>query len=333
MIANDVLCLGLTRLQLHTLRCHFPIGFSFYNVQATDLSDDENIGLFVSKAWCAFINPKKLLLGQLQQIIQAHRYATEHSHAVILLFCEPFTQEQKETVDTKKLIRVDLRAGLDIPLRDTIQIVRRAIMPSWNGMARMRSNVLNDGWYLIDFETDGIEPLENNVISMTVSFMADYKILSTETLYIKQSQPLTERIREITGITDEQLDNGITEEEAVKYLRSLPSPSPFVFERYSYFVPFLQSLFHKCGDVFDIPYITIDSLAAITRGYTLARRQKDLVATIQNRKYERSPVENEYIAKLYDTTLAVFEDLQDRYNVRAAGDFHTLYYGEIECGE
>lgn len=333
MIGCDVLCLGLTRMQLHTLRCHFPIGFSFYSVTAEDLKQNEDIDLFVSKAWCTFINPKKLLPGQLNQIIEAHRMATKKTHAAILLFTDPFTQEQKQTIDTKKLQRVDLRAGLDKPLRDTIGIVRKAIMPCWDGMARMRSNMLNDGWYLIDIETTGIDPIVDEVISLTVSFMADYEILTSETLYIKPSCPISERIEELTGITNEQLECGVTKEEAVKYLMELPSPSPFIFERFSYFVPFLQALFCKCGEKFNVPYITVDGLAAITRGYTLARRIEKMVDSIESRKHERTPVDNQYIAKLYDVTLAAFEDLQERYNVRAAGDFHSLYYGKIECGE
>ena len=171
------------------------------------------------------------------------------------------------------------------------------------------------------------------MISLTVSFMADYEILTSETLYIKPSSPVTERIEELTGITNEQLECGITKEEAVKYLRTLPSPSPFILERFSYFVPFLKSLFSKCGDKFDMPYITVDGLAAITRGFTMARRIEQMASSIENRKYKRTPVDNKYIANLYDVTLAVFEDLQQRYDVRAAGDFHKLYYGKIECGE
>ena len=38
-----------------------------------------------------------------------------------------------------------------------------------------------------------------------------------------------------------------------------------------------------------------------------------------------------YLARLYDLTLAVFENLQERYGVQSAGDFDLLYFGEIEC--
>lgn len=333
MIKNDVLCLGLTRMQLHTLRCHFPIGFSFFQVSADDFDDKENIEIAVSKAWCVFINPKKLKPDQLHKIVAAHEYVVQHNHAAILLFTDPFTAEQKESVDTKILHRVDLRAGMDRALRDTIEIIRKATMPCWDGMARMRSNVFNDGWYLLDMETSGTDPLTDDVISLSISYMADYKIQCTETLYIKQANPITQKIESVTGITNEMLENGITKEQAVEYLNHLPHPAPIIIESSRYYLPFLKALYHSCGQKFDLPNVAIDGLAAITFGFTMFRKPHDILPRIKRRKYERTPIEHPYLAKLYDLTLAVFENLQDRYEVHSAGDFHSLYYGKIECGE
>lgn len=333
MIENNVLCLGLTRMQFHTLRCHFPIGFSFYQVSADALDEKENIEIAVSKAWCVFINPKMLKPGQLPQIVAAHEYATQHTHAAILLFTDPFTVEQKESVDTKVLYRVDLRAGLDRTLRDTIEIIRKATMPCWNGMARMRSNVFNDGWYLLDMETSGADPLEDDIISLSISYMADYKIQSTETLYIKQTQPITDRIAAITGITNEMIEHGITRKQAVEHLNNLPSPSPIILESSKYYLPFLKALYHSCGQKFDLPNVAIDGLAAIAFGYMIFRKPHEILPAIKQRKYKRTQIDHPYLGELYDLTLAVFENLQERYEIRAAGDFHSLYYGKIECGE
>lgn len=333
MIENDVLCLGLTRMQLHTLRCHFPIGFNFYQVSADAFDDKENIEIAVSKAWCVFINPKKLKPGQLYQIIAAHEYAIQHTHAAILLFTDPFPAEQKESVDTKMLHRIDLRAGMDRVLRDTIEIIRKATMPCWDGMARMRSNVFNDGWYLLDIETSGFDPLEDDIISLSVSYMVDYKIQSTETLYIKQTHPISQKMESVTGITNKMLEYGISKEQAVEYLNHLPNPSPIIIESSRYYLPFLKALYHSCGQKFDLPNVAIDGLAAITFGHTIFRKPYEILPTIQQRKYERTPMEHPCLAELYDLTLAVFENLQDRYEVRSAGDFHSLYYGEIACGE
>lgn len=333
MIENNVLCLGLTRMQLHTLRCHFPIGFSFYQVSTDAMDDEENIETAVSKAWCFFINPKKLKPGQLRLIVATHEYATRHTHAATLLFTDPFTVEQKESVDTKELHRVDLRAGLDRTLRDTIEIIRKATMPCWDGMAQMRSNVFNDGWYLLDMETSGADPLEDDIISLSISYMADYKIQSTETLYIKQTHPITERIATVTGITNEMLEHGITKEQAVEFLNNLPSPSPIIIESSSYYLPFLKALYHSCGQKFELPNVAIDGLAAVAFGYTIFRKPYKILPAIKQRKFKRTQIDHPYLTELYDLTLAVFENLQERYGIRSAGDFHKLYYGTIECGE
>lgn len=333
MIEDVVLCLGLTRMQIHTLRCKFPISFSFYQISADSLNVENNIDTMVSKAWCVFINPKKLKLNQLQQILLAHEYATHHSHAAILLFTEAFTAEQKESVDTKKLYRVNLRIGLDVVLRDVIDNIRKACMPCWNGMARMRSNMFNDGWYLLDMETSGGDPFEDDVISLSISYMANYKIHSTETIYIKQVSPISERIESTTGITNEMLEQGITKEQAVEYLDNLPTNSPIILESYRYYIPFLQALYHSCGKKFDLPYVEMDGLAAIAFSYKRFRKPYDILPEIKHRQIERTQMDHTCLAKLYDLTLAIFENLQSRYNVNAAGDFHSLYYAVIECGE
>ena len=129
------------------------------------------------------------------------------------------------------------------------------------------------------------------------------------------------------------LEHGITKEQAVEYLNNLPSPSPIIIESSRYYLPFLKALYHSCGQKFDLPNVAIDGLAAIAFGFTIFRKPHEILPCIKQRKYERNPIEHPYLPELYDLTLAVFENLQDRYGVRAAGDFHSLYYGEIECGE
>ena len=333
MIDYTILCYGLTRSQVHTLKCRFPYGYDFCVIPEGELDDLDLLRRVVGSTWCLFINPKKLRPGQLSEIIAAHRFATQHTHAAILLFTAPFTAEQKEQVDTKSLHRVDLRADYDKTLHRAIKMIKTAQNICWDGMAKMRSNMLNDGWYLLDMETTGTDPLEDDVISISVSYMADYKIQSTETLYIKQSQPITEEIEKITGITNEMLEAGISKEQAVEHLNHLPYPAPLVVKFYDYFIPFLKVLYHSCGQKFKQPYIQMDVLAAINFGYTLFREPYDVLPLLEQRTLDRTPIEQPYLEKLYDLTIAVFENLQDRYAVRAAGDFHKLYYAMIECGE
>ena len=333
MIDYTLLCYGLTRAQVHTLKCRFPYGYDFCVIPEGELDDLDLLQRVVKSTWCMFINPKKLRPGQLSEIITAHKFATQNAHAAILLFTAPFTAEQKEQVDTKSLHLVDLRADYDKTLHRAIKIIRTAQTVCWDGMARMRSNMLNDGWYLLDIETTGTDPLEDDVISISVSYMANYKIQSTETLYIKQARPITEEIEKLTGITNEMLNQGVSKEQAVAYLNNLPYPAPLVVKFYDYFIPFLKVLYHSCGQKFKMPYIQLDVLTAISFGYTLFRQPYDVLPLLEQRKLERTPLNQPYLEKLYDLTLAIFENLQERYAVRAAGDFHKLYYAVIECGE
>lgn len=333
MIDYTILCYGLTRKQIHTLRCCFSLGYDICAIPDEAIDDHDMLQKVVSNTWCLFVNPKKLKPSMLTEILNAHEYAKYHTHAAILLFTDPFTEEQKLSVDTSALFRVNLKSGFDTTLHRVVEFVRKACMPCWNGMARMRSNMFNDGWYLLDMETSGTDPLESDVISLSVSYMANYKIQFTETLYIKQEHPISEKVEAITGITNEMLEKGITKEQAVEFLNNLPACSPIILESYRYFVPFLKALYHSCGSTFNLPYVEMDGLAAIAFSYTRFRNPYDVLPTIKQRRIERTPVEHKYLAKLYDLTLAVFENLQSRYNVKAAGDFHSLYHAKIECCE
>jgi hypothetical protein len=53
------------------------------------------------------------------------------------------------------------------------------------------------------------------------------------------------------------------------------------------------------------------------------------VKAVSDRMQIYIPEEERYIAELYALTLAVFENLRDRYDVRCPGQFESLYFGEI----
>lgn len=333
MIKNQILCLGLSRVELQTLYIRFPLLYEFYQLQSEDFDDPQKIKTMVSESLCLFINPKKLNELQLRDLIREHEYATEHTHAAILLFAASFTKEQKYAMETSTLHRVDLRSRFDRTLRDAVEVVRKATMPCWNGLKRMEANGFNDGWYLIDLTSTGLDPTEDELIAVSIAFMGQYEIHEVKTLYIKPSHPLTAEDEAVTGITNEMLKNGISKEEVVAYLENLPHSAPFVIETEKYDYPFLKALYHFCGKKFDCPYVAIDGLAAIAFGHKLLRRRSDLVNAVSNLMHAYAPENEQCIAELYMLTRSVFENLSDRYDVRFPGHFHSLYFGEIACGE
>ena len=333
MIKNQILCLGLTSVEKHILCCHFSLMYKFLDLSPEDLDDFQTLEKIVTESICLFINPKKLSPMQLKDLIYAHENAKERSHTSILLLTSPFTREQKMSVDTRNLVVTDLKARINRKLRDAVDIIKKMAFPCWEGLQRMRSNMFNDGWYLIDLTCTGPDPTSDNVVAVDIAYMANYQIRETERIYIKPRFPLSQEEEETIGITNEMIKDGISREEAVERLDNLPHPAPFIIKNDEYDYAFLKALYHFSDRKFNHPYIAIDGLSAIVFGHVLCRRSTELLRMLPSRKYQRTPVDMPCVAHLYDLTLAVFENLQDRYDVRAPGQFKTLYFSNICCGD
>lgn len=333
MIKHEIFYFGLSRAELQTLRCRFSFAFQFLEIRPEDFEDLEKINFIVSKSWCAFINPKKITYIQLESILYEHEYAKRNCHATMLVFTQPFTREQNRIIDTKDLLVIDLLTRFDRPIRDVADVVRKAVMPCWNGLKKMQGNMFNDGWYLLDIETTGIDPTTDEVISISIAYMAAYELKYHKTIYIKQKEQVSDDVVELTGITNEMLEQGLTRQEAVDFLNNLRYKAPIIVKSYDHYIPFLQELYHLCGDKFELPYVEIDGLASIVFSYMCERNPINIINRITDRKYPRNSIDHSFLMKLYDLTLSVFENLQERYGVRAPGHFHSLYDADIQCGD
>ena len=127
------------------------------------------------------------------------------------------------------------------------------------------------------------------------------------------------------AITNEMLDNGIEKSELVHILQDLPSPSPLILYSGSYFAPFLKALFMNCREVFNMPYVAMDEISAHVFGYIVYKRLYDILPDLQSRAHERSTIPHDYLKSLYYVSLAVFEGLQERYQMRSLGELKNLY--------
>ena len=316
---------GLSRLQLQTLKCHFPIRYKFLQINEDFFDSEKNIQKLVSTEGCAFVNPQKLSTEQLQDILLLHEYAQHHTHATILLFVKPLTMVQKKHIDSKNLQYVNLTRGRDSKLLSIVKRMAKSTTPCSENFDTMKSNMFNDGWYFIDFETTGIDPLKDEIISFSISYMADYKIESTTTYYIKSNNKITDNITDLTGITNEMTETGITKTELVHLIKNLPSPSPLIVYSESYFIPFLKALYMSCGETFDIPYVAMDELSAHIFGYVDYKSLYDILPEIETNLNIQSNNSNVYIDNLYKLSLVAFENLQNRYQIRAMGEIKKLY--------
>lgn len=330
-MTNDVFCIGLTRTELQTLRVLLPTTFPVLTTEP-DALDEAMIEHIAEQARCVVLNPKRLTAAQLEEFLYAQRRLLENERPVpILLFSVNMTRQQYYEIRMPEypILVIDLHKRIDRNRKLAVKLLRESSLPCWQGRYTMRGNMLNDGWWLIDIETTGLDVWKDRILAIRYTQMADYKVRGETTLYIRQPEPLPEGISELTGITDDMLARGISLEEAVSELETLPcADTPFVFAGEDFTAGFLNAAFLRCGKTFDRPYLAIDKLANIPFGYLMQRRARNIPSLIAPELTENACFDTE-LQSLYALTKCTFEALLARYDVHCPGQFDKLYAADI----
>ena len=148
-------------------------------------------------------------------------------------------------------------------------------------------------------------------------------------IYIRQAEPLPAPVAEITGITDKMLAGGVSMEEALEELDSLPcKDTPFLFTNEDFATGFLNAEYLRSGKTFDRPYVAIDKLANIPFGYLMQRKAWNIPALAAFETLRKQPLDEE-LQKLFALTACTFEALQTRCDVHCPGEFEKLYAAEL----
>lgn len=330
-MTNDVFCIGLTRTELQTLRALLPTTFPILTTEP-DALDEAMIEHIAEQARCVVLNPKRLTAAQLEEFLYAQRRRLENKRPVpILLFSANMTRQQHHEIRMLEypILVIDLHKRIDRNRKLAVKLLRESSLPCWQGRYTMRGNMLNDGWWLIDIETTGLDVWKDRIIAIRYTQMADYAVRGETTLYIRQPKPLPEGISELTGITDDMLARGISLEEAVSELEALPcGDTPFVFTGEDFTAGFLNAAFLRRGKAFDHPYLAIDKLANIPFGYLMQRRARNIPSLIAPELTENACFDTE-LQSLYALTKCTFEALLARYDVHCPGQFDKLYAADI----
>ena len=188
----------------------------------------------------------------------------------------------------------------------------------------MKANMWNDGWYLVDLETTGVSPTRDDIVAVRIAYMAAYEIVEEQTIPVKPGRPLTPAQEEMLGITNEMLSHAAALQSVVETLAHPAHRAPIIAWDEDHTISFLEAAFHLCGGSFDCPYVALESLAALAFGSHLLRSAREIAWLDREKTVERTPVQDEELAVLYDTTLTIFETLQRR-GIRAPGDFDRLF--------
>ena len=293
---------------------------------------EDMIEHITNQARCMVLNPKRLSVAQLTAFLYAQdELRVRYRPVPIILFSNTMTREQNREIPLPEypVLVIDLHKRLDRNRNLAIRLLRESSLPCWQNRKTMRNNMFNDAWYLIDIETTGLDVWKDRIITIRFSKMANFEVHGESTIYIRQPEPLPENITNLTGITDDMLEHGVSLEEAIEELDALPCKSiPFVFTDEDYTTGFLNAAFLRCGKALDRPYLAIDKLANIPFGYLMQRRARNIPSLTDPESTENLLFDTE-LQELYALTKCTFDALMNRYDVRCPGQFDKLYAAEL----
>jgi len=103
---------------------------------------------------------------------------------------------------------------------------------------------------VFDFETTGLDPEKDKVIEMAAIRVVDGKVVSEFSTLVKNG-PVIPKITEITGITNEELENAMDEDTAFRILNRLIGDSVLIAHNAAFDLSFLHfSMMRIAGKTF-----------------------------------------------------------------------------------
>ena len=324
---NKIFIIGLSREETYILKILTPVSYDYVIIQPDELKDFKDYERIIQDSRCIFVNPKKIIEGQLKTLVQAHACAISHGNVpVLLLTGQPTIRQSKNEINDYELIhQINLHSLFHCKYHKVWRTLKKTNMPTWSESENLFLNKFNAGWYLIDIETTGISPTRDSIIAIHFAYMQNYKIQSEETIFVNPGKVIDKDIEESTGITNEVLKKSKSIDEVVCRIENLKHDVPIIFWSEDYEASFFEVAWNMSGKEFNLPYIALDSLAAYTFGYTLRWKIDEFNHSEYEKKIDRSYVENKELALLYDYTLSIFEALENRYDVHSPNGFDNLF--------
>lgn len=115
---------------------------------------------------------------------------------------------------------------------------------------------------VFDFETTGVNAKEHKVTEIGVMRFVDGKVASQFSTFIKSEEKLTDRVKQLTGITEKDLASGLNEKLAFQILKSFIADDIIVCHNAGFDMAFLHEAFMRhFGQTFKNPFI--DTLTVV----------------------------------------------------------------------
>jgi DNA polymerase-3 subunit epsilon len=114
-----------------------------------------------------------------------------------------------------------------------IAYAKEASQRSWQMISDLNLTI----W---DFETSGLDPVEERVIEMAALKIQKGVIVGSFNCFVKHDKPLSQKITELTGIVDDDLKDGFDEADAFKMLYKMLENSIIVAHNAQFDLQFLH---------------------------------------------------------------------------------------------
>ena len=76
--------------------------------------------------------------------------------------------------------------------------------------------MFEDSFVIVDLETTGLSPKNGEIIEIGAIKVVDNEVVDTMDIFVKPSRPITWFTTNLTGITNEMVDEGLSTKEALK---------------------------------------------------------------------------------------------------------------------
>lgn len=187
-----------------------------------------------------------------------------------------------------------------------------------------------DRWWLLDVETSGLHPQEDEMIALYLACMENFAVVEERTILIHPQKPLELRVERLTGISNQDLEQGIPLEDAMRQLKELEGEN-FLLHDCNFTLPFLKQASAQCHIEYKPRFVLLDRLAALLlRGpdhRRLSLKIRNLLERLPDppNDWANVPPENRYLAELYQLALALFGKLAVEYDVHDTSQLVHLF--------
>jgi len=185
-------------------------------------------------------------------------------------------------------------------------------------MEQWGDHPLRGGWWLLDAETSGFDPLTNDIISLRFAYMENYSVQQELNFLVQPKKLIVPWVTKLTGITPEQMKDAVPMASAVRRLRLFLADAPLLIYNADFLLPFLKIAFHQYDrDEFDFPWLSLGELSMAVLGEEKVMRLDQLAQTLP--EMPGFPPMDTELTNLYRVAASVLMQLE-KDSVRTVGD-------------